>query len=213
MAVGLVALVPTARGQGLERGAAGPGDPGARATAARPEALRVETIERVVAVVDERPLLLSDVRAVQAVRGLSEAKALEAAIDERLMHTEAARLPQADVTPEEEEQALARLLETRPALRGAVPEADLRRLLRRQLGVLKYVEFRFRPQVRVSDEDVRKAWEEEQAGRPAGLALEDEQEAIRERLERQAIDERIEAWVAGLRARADVRYVAPPPPS
>ncbi|HEX9187190.1 MAG TPA: hypothetical protein VGB87_08970 [Vicinamibacteria bacterium] len=178
-----------------------------------PEPLRVETIERVVAVVDERPLLLSDVRAVQAVRGLAEEKALEAAIDERLMHTEAARLPQADVTPEEEGQALARLLQTRPALRGAVLETDLRRLLRRQLAVLKYVEFRFRPQVRVSEEDVRKAWEEEQAGRPSGPALEDEQEAIRERLEREAIDERIEAWVAGLRARADVRYVPPPPPS
>ena len=173
----------------------------------------METIERVVAVVDERPLLLSDVRALQAVRGLAEPKALEAAIDERLMHLEASRLPQADVSPEEEDRALALLLETRPALRAAVPEADLRRLLRRQLGVLKYVEFRFRPQVRVSDEEVRKAWEEEQAGRPAGPALEDEQEAIRARLERQAIDERIEAWVKGLRARADVRYVGEPPPA
>jgi uncharacterized protein (DUF1697 family) len=73
------------------------------------------------------------------------------------------------------------------------------------------VEFRFRPQVRVSDEEVRKAWEEEQAGNPAGPALEDEQEAIRARLERRALDERVEAWVKELRARADVRYVAPPP--
>jgi len=183
------------------------------AAAAPKERSRVETIERVVAVVDERPLLLSDVRALQAVRGLAEPKALEAAIDERLMHLEASRLPQADVSPEEEDRALALLLETRPALRAAVPEADLRRLLRRQLGVLKYVEFRFRPQVRVSDEEVRKAWEEEQAGRPAGPALEDEQEAIRARLERQAIDERIEAWVASLRARAAVRYPEGPPPA
>ena len=183
------------------------------AAAAPSEPPPVETIERVVAVVDERPLLLSDLRALQAVRGLAEPEALEAAIDERLMHLEASRLPQADVSQEEEDRALALLLETRPALRAAVPEADLRRLLRRQLGVLKYVEFRFRPQVRVSDEEVRKAWEEEQAGRPAGPALEDEQEAIRARLERQAIDERIEAWVKGLRARADVRYVGEPPPA
>ena len=183
------------------------------AAAAPPEPPPVETIERVVAVVDERPLLLSDLRALQAVRGLAEPEALEAAIAERLMHLEASRLPQADVSQEEEDRALALLLETRPALRAAVPEADLRRLLRRQLGVLKYVEFRFRPQVRVSDEEVRKAWEEEQAGRPAGPALEDEQEAIRARLERQAIDERIEAWVKGLRARADVRYVGEPPPA
>jgi hypothetical protein len=169
-----------------------------------------EILERILAVVDERPLLLSDVRALSAVRGLAEGKALEAAIDERLMHVEAARLPQADVPAEEEDRALALLLETHPALRDEVPEPDLRRLLLRQLAILKYVEFRFRPQVRVSDEEVRKAWEEEQAGRPAGPALEDEQEAIRERLERQALDERIEAWVKELRARADVRYVPSP---
>ena len=62
------------------------------------------------------------------------------------------------------------------------------------------MEFRFRPQVRVSDAEVRKAWEDEQAGRPAGPAFEDEQEALRARLERRALDERIEAWVRELRA-------------
>jgi len=173
---------------------------------------RVETVERVVAVVDERPLLLSDVRTLGAVRGLGEEAAREAAIDERLMHAEAARLPQAEVTPEEEEQAVLRLLAGRPALRDTVPEPELRRLMRRQIGIFKYVEFRFRPQLRVGDDEVRKAWEEEQAGRPAGPAFEDEQEKLRARLERRALDERIEAWVKELRSRSDVRYVAPPPP-
>ena len=88
-----------------------------------------------------------------------------------------------------------------------MPEPDLRRLLRRQVTILKYVEFRFRPQVRVSDEDVRQAWEAEEVGRPAGVPLEDAQEALRARLERRALDERIEAWVEELRARADVRCV------
>ena len=171
---------------------------------------QTELVERVVAVVDERPLLFSDVRAQRAVSGLAEDAALEAAIDERLMHAEAARIPQAEVPAEEEDEALALLLETRPALRAEVSEANLRRILHRQLAILKYVEFRFRPQVRVSDEEVRRAWEEEQAGNPAGPALEDEQEAIRARLERRALDERVEAWVKELRARADVRYVPPP---
>jgi hypothetical protein len=177
------------------------------AAAAAQAPLRTEVVERIVAVVDERPLLLSDVRALQAVRGLAEDTAREAAIDERLMHLEAARLPQADVSPEEESEALGLLVEKRPDLRGQVPEPDLRRLLRRQIAILKYVEFRFRPQVRVSDEQVRKAWEEEQAGRPAGPAFEDEQDELRARLERRALDERIEAWVRELRQRADVRYV------
>ncbi len=179
----------------------------AAAAAQAPAPPRPEVVERIVAVVDERPLLLSDLRALMAVRGLAEGEALEAVIDERLMHLEASRLPQADVSPEEEDRALSLLLETRKHLRAEVPEPDLRRLLRRQLAILKYVEFRFRPQVRIGDDEVRKAWEEDQAGRPAGPALEDAQELIRARLERRALDERIEAWVRELRSRADVRYV------
>jgi hypothetical protein len=185
--------------------------PGLALAQAAPPPARVETLERIVAVVEARPLLWSDVRALAAVRGLAEEPAREAAIDERLMHVEAARLSQADVLPEEEDRAIALLLEKRPALRGEVKEPDLRRLLRRQIAILKYVEFRFRPQVRVSDAEVRKAWDEEQAGRAAGPAFEDEQENLRARLERRALDERIEAWVRELRQRADVRYVGGPP--
>ena len=185
--------------------------PGLALAQAAPPPARVETVERIVAVVEERPLLWSDVRALAAVRGLAEEPAREAAIDERLMHVEAARLPQADVSPEEEDRALALLLEKRPALRGEVKDPDLRRLLRRQIAILKYVEFRFRPQVRVSDAEVRMAWDDEQAGRAAGPAFEDEEELLRARLERRALDERIEAWVRELRQRADVRYVGGPP--
>ncbi len=174
--------------------------PGLALAQAAPPPARVETLERIVAVVEERPLLWSDVRALAAVRGLAEEPAREAAIDERLMHVEAARLPQADVSPEEEDRALALLVEKRPALRAEVKEPDLRRLLRRQIAILKYVEFRFRPQVRVSDAEVRKAWDDEQAGRAAGPAFEDEEEPLRARLERRALDERIEAWVRELRA-------------
>jgi hypothetical protein len=169
-------------------------------------------VERILAVVDGRPLLLSEVRALQAVRGLPPEQALEAAIDERLMYTEASRLPQAEVGPEEEDRALEDL-EARLAARGVSTddEAELRRLVRRQSVILKYVDFRFRPQIRVSDEDVRKEWEDEQAGRPRGPALEDEETAIRARLEKRALDERIEGWVKELRARADVRYVPDEP--
>jgi hypothetical protein len=173
----------------------------------QPAAPRAELLERIVAVVDGRPLLLSEVRALQEIRGIDFAAALEAAIDERLMYAEASRLPQAEVTPEEEERGLATLRETEPSRAAAVYEPDLRRMLHRQIAILKYVNFRFRPQVRITDADVRKAWEEEQAGRPSGPALEDEEEAIRARLEREALDERIEAWVKDLRGRADVRYV------
>jgi hypothetical protein len=162
------------------------------------------TIERVMVVVDGRPLLLSDVGDLARVRGLAEEAALEAVIDERLMYQEAARLTQTEVLADEEERALAALLERKPALPVEVGEAGLRRILRRQITILKYVEFRFRPQLRVSDQQVRAAFESDPQ---AGESFEAEKERIRERLERRALDERVEAWVRELRVRADVRYV------
>jgi len=164
----------------------------------------VTTIERVVAVVDGRPLLLSDLRAMERVRGLQEEAALEALVDERLMYREALRLPQAEVLAEEEQRASQELLERRPELEAAVSAADLRRLVARQIAILKYVEFRFRPQLRVSDQEVRAAFE---ADPSLGDSWEAAKQAVRERLERRALDERVEAWVRELRARADVRYV------
>jgi len=163
-----------------------------------------DTIERVLAVVDGHPLLLSDVSDLQRVRGLGDDAALEAAIDERLMFQEASRLAQTEVLKDEEERALAEVVERKPILREQVSEAGLRRILRRQITILKYVEFRFRPQLRVSDQEVRAAYE---ADPQAGASWEAEKEKIRDRLERHALDERIEAWVRELRGRAEVRYV------
>jgi len=171
---------------------------------AQPSPALGTTIERVMAVVDGHPLLLSDVNDLSRLRGLEAAAALEAAIDERLMFFEAARLTQTEVLADEEERALGELLERRPILREQVGEPGLRRILRRQITILKYVEFRFRPQLRVSDQEVRAAFEADPA---AGASFEAEKARVRERLERRALDERVEAWVRELRSRAEVRYV------
>ncbi len=171
-------------------------------------------VERVLAVVDERPMLLSEVRAVGAVRGLTRRSALEASIDERLMHQEASRLPQAAVSKEEAEDALEALLETRPEL-APRSRAELLRLVRRQAIILRYVDFRFRPQIRITDEALRAAWNEDSGGKPDGAPFEEAVPALRARLERRALDERIEDWVKHLRERAEIRYVdgpgSPPP--
>ncbi len=139
-------------------------------------------VERVLAVVDARPVLLSEVRLARQVRGdADDALALEALIDEHLMFAEAIRLPQAALTDAEEQAALASLSARVP---GAADVDALRRMARRQATILKYVDFRFRPQVRVAAQDA----------------------AERERLEAAELDARIEAWVKDLRAGADVRY-------
>jgi len=176
---------------------------------AAPGAAQGNVVERILAVVDGRPLLLSEVRVLERLRGLDEKAAVDALIDERLMFREAARLPQAVVSAEEEERAYGELAARVPAGAGATEE-DLRRLARRQTAILKYIEFRFRPQVRVEDEEVRAAHDEERAARPETPPFEAVAEQLRARLESEELDQRIEEWVKELRAGAEIRYNAPP---
>ena len=168
---------------------------------------RRELLERVLAAVDERPLLLSEVRLEQEVKHLDREDALEAAIDAQLMYQEAARLPQTAVSSEDEERLLAGLLDKRPELRGLAEEAELRRMVRREAVTFKYIDFRFRPQVRVSDEALREAYAEEYGAKGDALAFEAVESELRRRLEKRDLGLRIETWVRELRARADIRYV------
>ena len=164
---------------------------------------RAAVIERIVAVVDGRPLLLSEVRLLQKVSGQDEATARAALVDEWLMFSEAARLPQLAPTPEEEARALASLELRAP---GTTPpaEADLRRLARRQATIVKSVDFRFRPQVRVDEAAVAALYAAEY---PAGTPpLSELAETLRARLLERELDRRIEEWIKELRTAADVRY-------
>jgi hypothetical protein len=167
-------------------------------------------VERVLGVVNGRPLLLSEVRGLEAVRGVSEEEALELLVDEVLMYDQASRTPQAQVTSEEEQRARAALYEKRPDLVSRVAAPELSRLLRRQLGILKYVEFRFRPQVRPSDEDLQAAYAEQYGGRPEAPAFDTVVIALRERLVREQLDQKLEGWIAELRKEADLRKVPSP---
>lgn len=168
---------------------------------ASPEGLLVE---RIVAVVDGRPVLLSEARLLQALRGVDRETAVNALVDEGLMLREALRLPQAAATPEDEERALQSLRARAPALMG-VAEEELRRLARRQTVILKYIEVRFRPQVRVSEEDVRKAFDSEYGSVPDPPPFEATTQTIRERMTEAQLNERVEAWVKELRSSASIR--------
>jgi hypothetical protein len=155
-------------------------------------------VERIVAVVDGRPVLLSEVEAARRITGDDAAAALDGLIDELLMFAEASRLPQAVVGPEEESAARAGLAARAP---GFSDEEALRRMARRQATILKYVDFRFRPQVRVAEEAVAEAARARGAGGEEGGV-----EQARRALEAEDLDRRIEAWVAELRQAARLRF-------
>lgn len=164
---------------------------------------RAAVVERILAVVDGRPVLLSEVAVFERVRGETQRQALDGLIDEQLMYREAARLPQASLTADEEQRAFASLRAQLPSA-SADEEQQLRRLARRQAAILKYVGFRFRPQVRVSEEAVRAAYEAE--GRGEGGSFEEAAPGIRSRLTEEDLSRRIEAWVKELRQAAEIRY-------
>ena len=167
-------------------------------------------VERILAVVDGRPVLLSEVTLFEKVRGEGEGAALEGLIDEQLMYREASRLPQAALTATEEQRAVESLEARRPPA-SPDEEEQLRRLARRQAAILKYVDFRFRPQVRVSEEAVRQAYEA--GARSNGTPFAQAAPALRGRLAEEDLSRRIEDWVKELRQAAVIRYnVAPAPP-
>jgi hypothetical protein len=158
-------------------------------------------VERILAVVDGRPVLLSEVALFQKARGDDETRALDGFIDEQLMYREAARLPQAALTPAEEQRAVESL---RVPAATADEREQLRRLARRQAAIVKYIAFRFRPQVRVSEDAVRAAYAAE--GRTDAETFEEAAPRLRARLAEEDLSRRIEAWVKELRQGADVRY-------
>ncbi len=143
---------------------------------------------------------------LERVRGVDRAAALEALVDERLMYAEASRLPQSAVSAEEEEKALASLVALAGGRTQGLAEEDLRALARRETAILKYVHFRFLPQIRVEEEAVRKAYDAEFGTVAKAPGFEEEAPAIRQRLVDRELDQRIESWVKELRAGAAVRY-------
>jgi len=171
-----------------------------------PSCLWSEVIERIVAVVDERPLLLTEVVTLERVRGLERPAAIEALIDEELMFREAARLPQASPTDSEAASACASLKQRAGEHVAGLSDVSLCRFAHREATILKYAGFRFAPQVRVEDDAVRQAYDAEYAGRADAPGFTEAAPALRASLTDRGLGERIEAWVKELRAFARIRY-------
>jgi hypothetical protein len=155
-----------------------------------------ELVESVLAVVDGRVLCLSDVRAVERLDGVARDVALARLVDETLLFHEASRLPQSAVSGDDPAS---------PDAARAGEDPAVRRALYRRAVIRKYVAFRFRPQVRVDEEAVRKLYAEEVV-RGNAPAFEDAAPAIRERLAAQEVERRVADWVRDLRLAAVIRY-------
>lgn len=164
-----------------------------------------DTVERVLAAVDDTPVLLSEVRALERLRHVGREAALQALIDQTLMLREASRLREAAPSLEEEQRALLSLKTQLAPGAASLDEELLRRIARRESVILKYVELRFRSQLRVDDAELLSAYQEQYGGRPGAPPFEAVESELNASLSSRALESRIEAWVAELRSGARIR--------
>jgi hypothetical protein len=186
-----------------------------------------ELLDRVVALVDEDPILLSDLERAVALRyvapeaGESEAsrrrRALDALIEWRLRLHEIARFGFEQAPLDEVERQLERLRARYPSdaawraelARLGLDEAQVRQILARQLAVLEYVEQRLGPRVFVNADEIQSHYEEDLVPRLRARGdpvppIEEVREAIRSVLREQKFDAELERWTRELRREADV---------
>jgi hypothetical protein len=164
-----------------------------------------ETLESILAIVDERPVFLSEVRALEHLRGVPRNAALEMLIDESLMYREALRFLPVYPTPQEMSLAL-QSLRLQSARAADLSESDLNQIVKRQSTILKYVDERLKPQIRPDPAAVQRIYQEEYAIRPDTPALESVSDEIEQRFHRRELDLKIEAWVRSLRQSSRIRY-------
>ncbi|MEM7354065.1 MAG: hypothetical protein AAF657_24900 [Acidobacteriota bacterium] len=193
---------------------------------AEAEAREEILLDRLVAVVDEDPILLSDIlrtiglRLAEPEPSESEAqlqrRVLDGLIDQTLRLHEVERHDFSQLPSSEIDSQVARIaanfddgeLRRRLAELG-LDDEGLRLLITRQLRVLVYIERRLGPRVFIKPGDVRTYYDEvlvaEMAGRGVEApAFDTVREPIRDLLREQRLNQEIEAWTEELRQEAEI---------
>lgn len=188
--------------------------------------LQAQIVDRIVARVEDDILTLSEVRELaryqQLVDGRAEAesKLLDRLIDQWILTREAAAArfgPPSDADADRALSALEKNFDSREAFRarlaalGLSAEA-LRRLIRTQLHLTQYLDYRFRPAAQFGREEVEKYYREQlvpqlAARGQAAPPLENVTEQIRELLTQREISERAARWLEEARSRTRIEIV------
>ncbi|HYA97258.1 MAG TPA: hypothetical protein VEH49_04120 [Methylomirabilota bacterium] len=196
------------------------------AVAARPAAAQ-ETVDRIVARVENDIILLSDIRDLGAyqmlVQGKKEpdARLLDRLIDQGIVRTEAEASGYPRPAREDVDAEVEKLKTETPAgasfeerLReNGLTEADVRRMVESQLYLTGYLDSRFRPAVQVDQKDVEDYYQKTVVplARTKGQeppSLESSQEWIHELLVQQKINEQADRWLKERRSRLHVEKMA-----
>jgi hypothetical protein len=189
-----------------------------------------QVVDRVAAVVNNDPIMLSDLRWLILYRGLREpegeqeraefyASILDQLIDQKLIAAEALQTPGIEVGPgavAEQVAVYRKRFKTDQEFqlqlrRMKMSEDDLNELIHRQLAVLRFVKIRFEPFIIVLPDQIEVYYKEElltQLAEGAAVpSLELVQEQIRQILTLTRVNQEIDNWVQGARSKARVEVL------
>ena len=148
---------------------------------------------------------------------------LDVMIDERLIAQEAARIPTSPITQDEIDKKRTELIKNfrneaefrqRVGSVGLTPQ-KIDELLRQRILIDRFVDFRFRSFVLVTEQEIRRYYEETLApevrkGGQIPPSIDEVRESIVKLLKQVKIDDEISRWLASSRQRADVVQLAEP---
>lgn len=207
-------------------GIAGSGGP--RAVAAEGDELTLR--DRIVAVVDDDPILASDIEQVLGLglaerregedRAALERRVLDQLIEQRLRFHEVNRFGPERIPVEVIEEQIAQIRERFPSAEAfethlrelGLTRPELRQLVTRQLAIWDYIQQRLGPRVFIGLDDIRRYYDEELVPTMEGRGappppLAEVREEIRSLLKARQLNEEIERWTEALRRQADVQIL------
>jgi hypothetical protein len=204
------------------------------ATLALPEGTAQKTVDQIVALVNGEVITRSDLiwslaldpkapdPSGQINSDILQQK-LEVIIDERLIAQEAEKLPAAEVSQGEIEQAVLALkssFQTEEEFQRRVESVGLTaerisEMMRQRILIKRFIDFRFRSFVLVSEEEVRSYYEEKLAPEIRKRGAEPPQlDKIRgdivALLKEQKVNVEIDRWLREIRQRAEIVILAEP---
>ena len=177
--------------------------------------LHAEVIDRIVAVVEQHIITLSDLRQEREIRaGLGE-KAIDdddaltqQLVENYLIESQMGDFPGVEVSEAEVDAELKQVQTP-----GGTPSPALRDAIRRRIRMSKYFDVRFRQFIRPSDEDVRKYYDEifVPEARARGVnpipPLEQIGDAVLENVIEERLDHEVTIWLEAIRRRSFIEII------
>jgi hypothetical protein len=193
------------------------------AQATAPASQPRETIDRIVARVEDDIILSSEVRELAAYQQLvdgrsqSQNELIAALIEQWVVRSEAQEARYPSPSDDEIDAESSRIQGTFPnaqafrermAAVGLTPQG-LRRLVEQQFYLERYLDYKFRPAVQIDDDAIAKYYQDEltPALRDRGQTvppLDDVRDRIREVLVQRGINERADSWFEETKSRLQI---------